>query len=367
MAIAGTTSGSDRAQRAQQVLVARFWDARRRLFRVSDRLRLVRSHWHYWWQAHALDACVDAAVRTGAARDRSRVGELVGGILRRNGGQIVNDYYDDMAWMGLALLGAEQAGLVDALPLVRELWSDIVAGWDDRHGGIVWRRGDTYTNAPANGPAAILAARLHERTGAQDQLDWARRITDWLHTTLVDPETGLVWDGVHPETGEEPSRALYTYNQGTVVGADVELHRATGDEAYLRRAERTATAALSRLTDPAGLLAAEGDGDGGLFKGILTRYLGELVGALPATSALRSDLLRDLQRNGAAVATAAGPVGPDWARPEDGSGSLSTHLSAVLLLETLARLDLPPPGRNGRSPPRHERPHAERRGDLRGT
>jgi predicted alpha-1,6-mannanase (GH76 family) len=370
MSMGAVRQWSGRAERARQVLVGRYWDARRRLFRVTDRRVWAAPRWHYWWQAHALDACVDAAVRTGSAPDRQRVADLVAGIVRRNGGRIVNDYYDDMAWMGLALLRAEQIGVVDAGPLVRQLWAEIPGGWDDRHGGIVWRRGDTYTNTPANAPAAILGARLHQHTGAKEALEWAGRIVDWLHETLVDSETGIVWDGIHPETGEQPSRELYTYNQGTVVGADVELHRATGDPAHLRRAERTAMAAVSRLIDPGtGLLPAEGDGDGGLFKGILTRYLGEFVAAGPPgrTDGAGETVLVTLQRNGAAIGEAAGvgPIGPVWARPTAGSGSLSTQLSAVLLLETLAKLDTLLPEQSARPPPRTDdraRPAARPRG-----
>jgi predicted alpha-1,6-mannanase (GH76 family) len=356
MSMGVVTSWADRADRAYRVLIGRFWDGRRRLFRPSDRRRVLAAPWHYWWQAHALDACVDAVARTGSAEACRRVSDLVAGVQRRNGGRIENDYYDDMAWMGLALLRAEQLGLADAAGLVRRLWVAIRAGWDPRHGGIVWRRGDTYTNTPANAPAAILAARLHRYGGSDEDLTWARRIVDWLHETLVDAQTGIVWDGVHPETGERPSPELYTYNQGTVVGADVELFRCTGDGGHLRRAERTATAALTRLAEPVtGLLPAEGDGDGGLFKGILARYLGDLVTTAPPGSADSASrrVLATLRRNGVAVAQAApgGTVGPDWARPEAGSGSLSTHLSAVLLLESLARVDtllpeeisLPPP------------------------
>jgi predicted alpha-1,6-mannanase (GH76 family) len=355
MSIRAVTPWSGHAEQARRVLVHRYWDGRRRLFRVTDRRVFAAARWHYWWQAHALDVCVDAAVRTGSAEARQRVADLVAGIVRRSG-RIVNDYYDDMAWMGLALLRAQQIGVVPAGPLVRQLWAEIPGGWDDRHGGIVWRRGDTYTNTPANAPAAILGARLYQHAGAQEDLEWARRIVDWLHETLVDPETGIVWDGVHPETGERPSRELYTYNQGTVVGADVELHRSGADPAYLHRAEFTAMAAVTRLTDPrTGLLPAEGDGDGGLFKGILARYLGEFVAAVgrgPADTA-GATVLAALQRNGVSIAEAAGtgPVGPDWERPTAGSGSLSTHLSAVLLLETLARLDTLLPEQIARAPP----------------
>jgi predicted alpha-1,6-mannanase (GH76 family) len=334
---------SERADTAQRVLVDHFWDGRRRLYRVTPGRRLIPTpQWHYWWQAHALDAAVDAVGRTGDAGARERVGAHVAGIVRRNGGHIPNDYYDDMAWMALALLRADEVAGMDTAALVAELWTDIRRGWDERHGGVVWRRKDTYTNTPANAPAAILAARLHRRHGDAGDLDWARRIADWQQATLVDPATGVVWDGIHPETDSTPSRELYTYNQGTVIGAEVELWRLTGDVGHLERARRTAVAALSRFTDPAsGLLLPEGAGDGGLFRGILARYLGELIRATGEREDEVSErVLAVLRGNGEAVAAAGDrPVGADWSRPAEGERSLSTHLSAVLLLESLAAAD----------------------------
>ena len=190
---------------------------------------------------------MDAVGRTGDPAGRERVRAHVAGVVRRNGGHIPNDYYDDMAWMALALLRADEVAGVDTAALVAELWADIQQGWDERHGGVVWRRRDTYTNTPANAPSAILAARLHRRHGGPADLDWARRIADWQQATLVDPESGVVWDGIHPETDPAPSRELYTYNQGTVVGAEVELWRVTGDAGHLERAGRTAVAALEQV------------------------------------------------------------------------------------------------------------------------
>ena len=65
--------------------------------------------WHYWWQAHYLDAVVDAGLR------RFRVGDLAGATERavagdqllrtvrlRNRFRWTNDFYDDMAWLALA-------------------------------------------------------------------------------------------------------------------------------------------------------------------------------------------------------------------------------------------------------------------------
>lgn len=341
-------SWTERADAAQGVLVGQFWDGRRGLYQVAPGRRrfFATPKWHYWWQAHALDAAVDAVGRTGDAGARDRVRAHVAGVVRRNGGRIPNDYYDDMAWMALALLRADEVAGVDTAGLVAELWADIQRGWDDRHGGVVWRRKDTYTNTPANAPSAILAARLHSRHGNATDLDWARRIADWQQATLVDPDSGVVWDGIHPETDPGPSRELYTYNQGTVIGAEVELWRTTGDAGHRDRAERTAAAALARFTDPSsGLLPAEGAGDGGLFKGILARYLGELVRAVGPEREPVGAVLAILRRNGEAVAAAAGqPVGADWRQPAESERSLSTHLSAVLLLEALAVADPGPPG-----------------------
>jgi hypothetical protein len=91
-----------------------------------------------------------------------------------------------------------------------------------------------------------------------------------------------------------------------------------------------------------GLLPPEGDGDGGLFKGILVRYLADLL----AADEQRDGRLRAaLRRNGEAVSEAVGqPVGADWRHPDGGDSSLSTHLSAVLLLEGLACADPPAEG-----------------------
>src|SRR5439155_1174343 len=81
---------------------------------------------------------------------------LVRGVIRRNGGDLRNDYYDDLAWMGLALGRAQAVAGVPAQDLVAALWAQVRDGWDAEHGGIRWRRDAAYTNAPANGPGGVL-------------------------------------------------------------------------------------------------------------------------------------------------------------------------------------------------------------------
>src|SRR5439155_10573611 len=182
---------------AYGVLIDRFWDGRRGLFRVSTGGTWPDGHWHYWWQAHALE-CVVEAVARGHDAERERATALVRGVIRRNGGDLRNDYYDDLAWMGLALGRAQAVAGVPAQDLVAALWAQVRDGWDAEHGGIRWRRDAAYTNAPANGPAAVLAARRYRATGDPADAAWACRITDWLDATLLDPGTGIVWDGIDP-------------------------------------------------------------------------------------------------------------------------------------------------------------------------
>src|SRR2546429_2231525 len=125
------TGWDERAAEATRVLIGTFWDGRRALFRtVASRLSWRRIPWHYWWQAHALDALV-------LAGDLDRADRLGGGILRRNDG-ITNNYYDDMAWLGLALHGLEHAGgRTDSGALVAELMGSLRGGVGPGSGAMV--------------------------------------------------------------------------------------------------------------------------------------------------------------------------------------------------------------------------------------
>src|SRR5689334_15517611 len=67
------------------------------------------AHWNYWWQAHYLDAVVDAGLRelrqgdeAGAAARAQRGDRLLATIRLRNVGRFPNSFYDDMAWLVLA-------------------------------------------------------------------------------------------------------------------------------------------------------------------------------------------------------------------------------------------------------------------------
>ena len=318
--------------------------------------------WNYWWQAQVLDCLVDAYVRSPDAGRRARVARFVTGVRRRNGKDWLNDYYDDMAWLGLALLRAEQYVGVRRPGAVQGLASALKHGWtEETGGGIWWRLRDKYDenfkNVPANGPAAILFARLRDER--------AYETARWIEANLVDPQTGVVWDGLH--VGEDGGvrnieTATYTYCQGVYLGACVELAAWGNDRQstlWAERAARTVTAVASHLTAPSStgpslVLRGQGGGDGGLFAGILARYLAQAAVALPdfgpgfePAAFLAAELVlgsaRAAWRNRASAP--GGPLfGPDWCRPADAprpknpERDLSVQAGAWMLFEAAALL-----------------------------
>ncbi|MFA5709451.1 glycoside hydrolase family 76 protein [Mycolicibacterium sp.] len=231
--------------------------------------------WHYWWQAHLLDCLIDAEIRDPQPERVERITRQIRGQWIRNTGW-VNNYYDDMAWLALAIERAGRfAGVVKPGPLTK-LATQLVNAWvPEDGGGIPWRKQDQFFNAPANGPAGIFLARYGDR------LRRAQQMADWMEETLLDPETLLIFDGI--KSGSLV-RAQYTYCQGVVVGLETELAVRTGEERHGRRAARLIGAIAEHMA-PEGVLKGAGGGDGGLFFGITARYLAEAANTLPGDDA----------------------------------------------------------------------------------
>lgn len=329
---------SDRMARAEaslEVLVERFWNDELEMFNNAMPCEACNTQFHYWWQAHAMDVLLDGYELTGDDHYLELVERLYEGLLERNGGDLYNNYYDDMLWMGLALHRAYTlTGRQEYLDRAVELWEEIRISWNDEFGGgIPWRRSQLdYKNAPSNGPAVILAARLYQTTGEETYLVWANRIYTWLKDTLVDPETGLVWDGINRQgNGEIDRNWMFTYNQGTFTGAGLEMWRATGEDRYLDDAERNVHAASENLTNDRGIFRESGQGDGGLFKGILVRYFVDFDRVVGGDMTLRTVLLHNAE-SAWEVRQESGIFGPNWEEIHNGAVDLSSHLSGVKLM-----------------------------------
>jgi predicted alpha-1,6-mannanase (GH76 family) len=232
--------------------------------------------WDYWWQAHLLDCLVDAQVRDPQPDRIVKITRQIRSHRLRNTGSWVNNYYDDMAWLALALERAGRLAGVQRPNALKKLSEQFLNAWvPEDGGGIPWRKQDQFFNAPANGPAGIFLARYGDR------LRRAQQMSDWIDETLIDPETHLVFDGIKAGS---LVRAQYTYCQGVVIGLDVELAARTEDQEHASRVHRLVAAVRDNMA-PDGIIKGAGGGDGGLFNGILARYLALVVTSLPQKGA----------------------------------------------------------------------------------
>lgn len=304
---------------------------------------------NYWWLAHLIDVRLDAHERSGDPGRLDQAEQAHRNIVERNGGSLVNDYFDDMLWFALATLRLHHATGDDVYrDHAVTLFDHVVEhGWNDRGGeSLAWRKQQlSYKNTPANGPLVILGARLHRLTGDPRFLRYADTAFDWLRRTLVDPEDGFVEDGINREDdGRIDTQWRFTYNQGLWVGAAVELAETHDDAGLLDVAARTAVTAVRELSDGA-VFRREGDGgDEGLFKGVYYRYLGLLLDRLPQDDQRRSALLDFLRASTDALWASVPdaldrPAANDWSGPAEERVPYSTQLSAVMATELRARLD----------------------------
>jgi len=279
---------SEAADSSSNSLILNYWNNSENYFNYGNR---GKTDFHYWPQAHALDVLIDAYLRTGDTFYVQYMHQWFEGVHYHNGQTFLNIFYDDMQWNALAMLRAYHVtGDEKFLEATIKVWEQILTGWTDLlNGGIMWAEFTPHSkNACSNAPASILAARLYHATGEQEYLDWAIKIYEWQKNHLIDHANGAVWDSIAMENNSVVINKdwIFTYNQGTYVGAAVELYEITGHSVYLDDAIKSADYTLHALTQPnTQLLVDEGGGDGGLFKGIFIRYFTELI------------LLDDLQEN----------------------------------------------------------------------
>lgn len=330
------------ADEAQDNLIKNYWNEKSGIF-FDKYPQGTSGGLNYWWMAHAIDVLADAYIRTGEAKYKHNADDVISAVIKKNG-KIINDYYDDMEWMALAILRFyDETGEEKYMTYVEDLWNDITKGWNDEMGGgIAWRKSQKdYKNTPANAPAAILAARLYNTLGKEIYLDWAKKLFAFVDENLVNNNTGQVWDGINRDgNGKIDKDWCFTYCHGVYIGAAVELYKITGEQAYLDKAVKTAEFALDKFIKDE-CFVDEGEGDGGLFKGILIRYLTELYKIKPDLVSIKNifyDNIFILRRSGTNI---NGLYGKSWDKaPKNDKGyDLTVQLSGVMLYEMTAIIE----------------------------
>lgn len=167
-------------------------------------------------------------------------------------------FFDDNIWVARNLLFAHEllgdaAYLAEAQRVVRYTYT----AWNEALGGLVWNENGLGENGTAqelerglsaNACSILVNAQLYELTGAPDYLQWALKFYAFCKT-VQDPNSKMYYNGVHTllENGSRRAgavnRDLYAYNPGSMILADLALHRITGDASYFEDAELAATAA----------------------------------------------------------------------------------------------------------------------------
>ncbi len=158
-------------------------------------------------------------------------------------------FYDDNDWIGLDFVQTYyMTGDTAALDKAKEIFALQIAGWDTHTdhpcpGGVFWTQASWSQdrNTVSNAPAAELGFHLYTITKDQQYFDWAKKMYDWVNTCMRAPN-GLYFD--HISLSGDVEKTLWSYNQGTMIGANVLLYRITGQRQYLRQAEQIAEAAM---------------------------------------------------------------------------------------------------------------------------
>jgi predicted alpha-1,6-mannanase (GH76 family) len=337
-AVARCVDAAERHERAEQALASfllRFWRA--------DQQYLVEeipgnAPAHYWVYAQAVDAVLDAAERTQGTRFVGLVEALLLGQAQRTWS---SDWYDDENWLALVLIRAyDLTGNVEYLYRAESLLRHIMDAWDEsccgaEPGGIWWDAAHTQKATASNGGPVITAVRLHARTGGAVYLAFAERAYEYWRRTMVDADSYQVFDHVDPSGAI--TRWSFTYNEGVMIGAAVELYRATQEARYLEDARGYAARMRSAQTveGSAGAVLYDGtnEGCGGdcqQFKGIGYRYL-DLLERFDPDPEIRA-LLQSSARSLWTVARdpQSGSFSTNWAEAPSGDSVSIRQMSAAV-------------------------------------
>jgi hypothetical protein len=164
-----------------------------------------------------------------------------------------DSFYDDNEWVGIELVRLyeldHQAALLER---AEQVMAFAMAGWQTNPGlacpgGIPFSTNvvNADRNTVTNAPAVELALQLYRVTGQNSYLQFAQTAYEWVRACLLQA-SNLYAD--HIRTRGVVGEALWSYNQGTMIGAGVLLYQLSGNSAYLYQGRQTAKAALAYFT-----------------------------------------------------------------------------------------------------------------------
>lgn len=332
------------AARAQETLETDFWYADENFYWI-DNIHDVSTFYHYWQTAHAMETLMDAYERTGDDFYADRVRTVLARIKQSTGGKYINQYYDDMAWMGMACLRAyDLFGEDEYMIAATTLWEDVQGGWLGSDSGMLWNKIEAdkdIRNACTHWTVACFAAQMYRKTGNGKDLTFALDVYKWANGNLYDSSTGGTFSSVD-------NRTFMTYNQGVLIGASLELYDITERKSYMDfalrcgdfciRNDKFAKEGIWRNEGAGGDPAGSLNRNNGIFKGILTHYMTDLIRSPYLDDTRRQSYIRFMEKQGVTLyeATKDRLLFPgDWTRAAEPGERiyLGCHLSGTILME----------------------------------
>ncbi|KAI8943284.1 hypothetical protein NX059_001304 [Plenodomus lindquistii] len=251
----------------------------------------------------------------------------------------LDGFYDDDLWWALAWINAYDLTQDRSyLTLAENIFAAVTKVWPTRcfGGGIYWSWEREYMNAIANELFLSTAAHLANRVTADRKgayVDWAKATLAWFLRSGMINEEGTINDGLDDSCSNNGG-AVWSYNQGVILGGLVELQRAAPDPSYISLAHRIAKAALKKLSDDNGVIHDGCEpgcgGDGNQFKGIFMRNLQALHKESPDAAyvdavRINADSIWKNDRGGDMGVV----FGVNWAGPYRGPANASMQSSAM--------------------------------------
>lgn len=239
-----------------------------------------------WTYIHGMDAVIDGAERTRKQKYYGLIETFYQAQDSRHGW--LNDYYDDENWFVLTLIHAyEVTGEQKYLTKAEEIFKDIQeTSWDDSccgdvKGGLWWNKQHTQKATAANAGAVISALKLYEHTKKETYKSFGKQVYDFWWTNMVDTTTYQVGDHIKPDGTKVWWK--FSYNEGLMIGASLEMYKAFSKTSYLSKARKIADFMINHETVPTpyGNVLSDGNanqcgGDCHQFKGPAYRYLMQL-------------------------------------------------------------------------------------------
>jgi predicted alpha-1,6-mannanase (GH76 family) len=259
----------------------------------------------------------------------------------------LNGFFDDEGWWALAWIKVyDLTGDKTYLTAAQDIFEDVrTQAINATCGGVWWDRAKTANTAISNELFISVAAHLASRVTNEKAfyMGYAMNNWEWFEQSGIINAQNQINDGIDLRTCKNNGQDVWSYNQGVILGALVELNGLQPNETYIQRASVIADAAIKNMTDANGVLHDPREpnlgGDGFQFKGVFARNLKELYKATnnPAYKTFlekNADSIwqnaRDAQ-SGIITGTWSGPFNSTYANAASHSSGMDALVAAAAI------------------------------------